>query len=165
MINPAHWHLILNHIPVVGSAFALGLLGWAIFRRSDELKRVGLAVVALVAVLTAPAYFTGEPAFEAAMEVLEATPYDEDPLVKAHENAAGIAFAAAALAGVVALVALIRSRGGKPLSGRIVATAFVLTALTAGLMGRAANFGGAIRHPEIRNETAPAKGSAPKSDR
>ena len=165
MMNAAHWHLILNHIPVVGSAFALGLLGWAMARRSDELKRAGLTAVAMVAVLTAPAYFTGEPAFEAAMEVLEATPEDEDPLVKAHQNAAGIAFTAAALAGLVALAGLIQSRGGKPLSARFVVTVFVLTALTAGLMGRAANFGGAIRHPEIRGGTAPAKAKESKGER
>ena len=159
MINPAHWHLMLNHIPVVGSAFAFLLLGWAIFRRSEELKRVGLAMVALVAAMTVPAYLTGEPAFEAVMEILEATPFDEDPLVAAHKSAAGIAFTAAAMAGLAALTGLIRSRGGKPLSKHVVMAVFVLTALTVGLMGRAANFGGAIRHAEIRGEAAPPEGS------
>lgn len=162
MINPAHWHLMLNHIPVIGSAFALGLLGWAILRRSEELKRAGLGAVALVAVLTAPAYFTGEPAFEAVMEILEATSEDEDPLVETHEDAAGIAFTSAALAGAVALTGLILGRGGKPLSGRIVVAVFVLTAVTAGLMGRAANLGGVIRHTEIRGVTVPAEGREDK---
>ena len=155
MFNPAHWHLLLNHIPVVGSAFAFGLLGWAIFRRSEELRRAGFGAAVLVAVLTVPVYLTGEPAFEGVMEILEATPVDEDPFVKAHQDAAGIAFTAAALAGVAALWGLIRSRGGKPLSGRIVVAVLVLTAVTVGLMGRAANLGGTIRHTEIRGEAVP----------
>ena len=164
-MNPAHWHLVLNHTPVVGSMFAFGLLGWAIFRRSEELKRVGLAAVVLVAVLTIPAYLTGEPAFEAIMEILEATPFDEDPLVKAHQNAAGIAFIAAVVAAVIALAGLIRGRGGKPLSGRIVVAVFALAAITAGLMGRAANFGGTIQHSEIRGEAAPVEGRGDKTPR
>jgi uncharacterized membrane protein len=159
MIHPAHWHLILNHIPVVGSAFAFGLLAWAMARRSEELKRASLCAVVLVALLTVPAYLTGEPAFEGIMEILEATPEDEDPLVNAHQNAAGFSFAAAALAGVVAIVGLVRSRGGKPMSRPIVVTVAVLTMVTLGLMGWTANLGGAIRHPEIRSEANPAAGS------
>jgi uncharacterized membrane protein len=151
-MNAAHWHLTLNHIPVVGSGFALALLGWAILRGSEELKRVGLVAVVLVAVLTVPAYFTGSPAFVAAMEVLEATPADEDPLVEKHESAAGIAFTSAALAGVSALAVLIWGRGGKPLPGRVVLAVFALSAATVLLMARTANLGGAIRHPEIGSE-------------
>ena len=158
MNNPAHWHLLLNHIPVVGSGFALALLAWAIFRRSEELKRAALGAVVLVALLTVPAYMTGEPAYEGIMDIIEATPFDEDPLIEKHENAAGIAFAAAVLAGVVALAGLILGRGGTRLSGRIMMAVFVLTAITLGLMGRAANFGGAIQHAEIRPATAPAGG-------
>ncbi len=101
---------------------------------------------------------TGEPAFEGIMEIIEATPVDEDPLIEKHESAAGFAFAAAALAGVMALAALILGRGGKRLSGRIMMAVFVLTAITVGLMGRAANFGGAIQHAEIRGAAAPAGG-------
>jgi uncharacterized membrane protein len=156
-MNAAHWHLTLNHLPVVGSAFALGLLGWAIFRRSQELKRVAFATISLVAVLTVPAYLTGEPAFMAAMEVLEATPADEDLLVEKHESAAGLAFAAAALAGGSALAGLIAYRGGKPLPDRLSIAVLALTAATVLLMARTANLGGAIRHPEIAPETAGKK--------
>jgi hypothetical protein len=163
IMNNAHWHLTLNHIPVVGSFFVLGLLAWALWRRSEELKRVSLGVTVLVALLSIPAYMTGEPAFEAAMEVMEATPEDEDPIVKAHENAAGLAFGGAALAGAVALAGLLYSRAGrKPVPSWVTITVLVLLAGTAGLMGRAANLGGTIRHPEIR--TAPTSTESGKAD-
>jgi hypothetical protein len=151
-MNYAHWHLILNHIPVVGSGFVLVLLAWALWRRSDELKIASLGAAVLVALLTIPVYLTGSPAFEAAMEVLETTDEDEDPIVKAHENAAGLAFGAAALAGSVALVGLLHARIRKtPLKPAVTITVFVLVAATVALMGRAANLGGTIRHSEIRS--------------
>jgi uncharacterized membrane protein len=154
-MNAAHWHLTLNHIPVIGSFFALGLLAWALGRRSEELKRVSLGATVLVALLTIPAYMTGEPAFEAAMEVLEATPEDEDPIVKAHQNAASFAFGGAALTGVVALAGLLRGRfAKKPLASAMTISVFVLLLATAVLMARTANLGGQIRHSEIRSNAA-----------
>jgi uncharacterized membrane protein len=156
-MNAAHWHLTLNHIPVVASAFALGLLAWALFRRSEELKRVSFGTIVLVALLTIPAYLTGDPAFMSAMEVLEATPADEDPLVERHKAAAGLAFTAAVLAGVSAFVGLIVTRGGKSIPGWLLIAVLILTAATVLLMAQAANLGGAIRHPEIATEAASEK--------
>ena len=161
-MNYAHWHLILNHIPVVGSYFVLGLLLWALFRRSEELKRVSLGAAVLVALLTIPTYMTGEPAFEAAMEVMEATEEDEDPIVKAHENAAGWAFGVVAFTGVVALGGLIYSRGGrKPVPPAISISVLILLVGTVAAMSFAANIGGKIRHPEIRGESVSAEPAKP----
>ena len=50
-MNPAHLHLMLNHIPVLGTAFGLGLLAFALWRRSDELKKTALGVFVLVALM------------------------------------------------------------------------------------------------------------------
>jgi hypothetical protein len=156
-MNYAHWHLILNHVPVVGSAFVLALLAWALLRRSEELKSASLGAAVLVALLTIPTYMTGDPAFEAAMEVLEATPEEEDPLVEMHKSAAAWAFGAAELTGVIALAALVHSRIKKtPLSPALTLTALLLLVATAILLGRTANLGGAIRHSEIRPGPAPA---------
>lgn len=149
-MNAAHWHLALNHIPVVGTLFVLCLFAWAVFRRSDELKRVSLGATIAVALLTIPVYMTGEPAFEAAMEVLEATPEDEDPLVKAHETAAAISFSALGVAAIVAIAGLVQTRGKRPLPQKTAITLLIVLFATAALMGRTANFGGQIRHPEIR---------------
>ena len=41
--NAAHWHLVLNHLPVVGSMAALLLLAWALVRNTDDLKRTAAA--------------------------------------------------------------------------------------------------------------------------
>jgi len=46
-MNWAHVHLLLNHLPVVGTFFGVLLLLLALLRKSEELKRVSLGVFVL----------------------------------------------------------------------------------------------------------------------
>ena len=58
-MNAAHWHLVLNHIPVVATPFAALLLGFALWRkRPSELFGVSLGAFVLIALLSVPAYLT-----------------------------------------------------------------------------------------------------------
>ena len=59
--NVAHLHLLLNHVPTVGSVVALGLLILALVRRNEHLKHAGLEVLFAIAVLTLPVYMSGAP--------------------------------------------------------------------------------------------------------
>lgn len=61
-MNAAHLHLALNHLPVVGSFFALLLLAWGMFRRSEEIKRTALLGVVVVTAFCFPGYFSGDSA-------------------------------------------------------------------------------------------------------
>ena len=101
---------MLNHIPVLGTAFGLALLAWALFKRSEELKRVSLGVLVIVALFAIPAYLTGEPAEEA----IEHLPGVNEEAIEEHEDAAKFAFAGVLVLGAVALGALILFRRGKP---------------------------------------------------
>ena len=42
--NFVHMHLLLNHVPTIGTIVALGLLLLAFAKRSEELKRGALAL-------------------------------------------------------------------------------------------------------------------------
>ena len=55
----AHLHLVMNHVPTVGSVAALGLLLLGFVRRNDHLKHVGLEVLFVIALLTLPVYVSG----------------------------------------------------------------------------------------------------------
>jgi hypothetical protein len=46
-----HLHLVLNHVPVLGTAFGLALLAFGIWRRSTELKKTALGVFVLTALM------------------------------------------------------------------------------------------------------------------
>src|SRR5258708_1032650 len=58
-MNGAPFHLLLNHIPVVGIPCSLLLLLVAIGRKSEELKQVSLCCFVLFALIAIPAYLTG----------------------------------------------------------------------------------------------------------
>ena len=64
-MNSAHWHLLLNHLPVLGIPFGLGLLLASLRRQTPTLQRAGLTVMILASAVAALVYLTGEPAEEA----------------------------------------------------------------------------------------------------
>jgi hypothetical protein len=61
----AHLHLLVNHIPILGSLFALALLVASIWFAPDVLRRVALVLLIGVGIGGAVANFTGEPAEDA----------------------------------------------------------------------------------------------------
>src|SRR5688500_7269473 len=149
-MNFAHLHLVMNHVPTVGAAAALGLLLLAYVRRNDHLKHVGLEVLFVIAVLTLPVYVSGV----AAQHVLEDRSDISVDAIKTHHDAALIGFTVMEVAGFVGWVALWQSRRrGRPARG-LVPAATVLLVIALAVMGRAANLGGEVRHPEIRAEGA-----------
>ena len=152
-MNPAHLHLALNHIPVLGTLFGLLLLALAAWRKSDELKRLSLWVFAAVAVLAIPAYLSGEPA----EEMVEHLPGVSESLIKAHEEAAEAAFICLIILGTAATVGLVISRRGKRLPAWFSVPTMVLALVVGGLMTWTANLGGKVRHTEIRagNDSSP----------
>jgi uncharacterized membrane protein len=151
-MNAAHLHLILNHIPVLGTAFGLTLLAWALIRRSEELKRVSLGVFIVVALFGIPTYLTGEPAEEA----IEHLPGVDEHSIEEHEDAAKFAFAGVLVLGAAALGGLILFRRSRPTPAWVAILVLVLAVLVFAMMVRTANLGGLIRHPELGSDFRPS---------
>jgi uncharacterized membrane protein len=149
-INVAHLHLLLNHVPTVGAVVALGLLLLAFIRRDEPLKRAGLEVLFVIALLTLPVYLSGV----AAHQKLRDQPGVSDDAMRVHHDAALAGFVVTEFAGFVAWVALWQSRRrGRAVRGLIPAVT-LLAIVALGLMARAATLGGEIRHPEIRTDVS-----------
>lgn len=150
--NAAHWHLMLNHLPVVGSLAALLLLGWAWIKNTDDLKRVALASLVVVAVVAIPAFLTGEPS-ERHLKGLQGV---SSRWMSNHEAAAEVSLWVTVAVGALALAALIVFRKVHSLPRWVVGALLVACLVVCGLMARTANHGGKIRHSEIRTySTAP----------
>ena len=149
----SHLHLVMNHVPTVGAAAALGLLLLGYVRRNDHLKHVGLELLFVIALLTLPVYVSGV----AALYEMRERPDISVDAMRIHQDAALAGFVVAELAGFIAWIALWQwRRRGRPARG-LVASATVLLIVSLAIMGRAANLGGEIRHEEIRaaGETLP----------
>ena len=154
-VNVAHVHLLLNHVPTVGMAIAIGLYLLAVVRRSDHLVHVSLEVVFGIALLTLPAYLTGV----AAAARIEGRPDVSVAAINAHHDSALPAFIFMEIAGFVAWLGLWQFRRlGRPPRAMTPAV-LALSVVTLALMAHAASIGGEIRHPEIKvdeNAIAPA---------
>jgi len=140
-----HLHLLLNHVPTVGTVIGVGLLLLALVRRNDHLTRASLEVLFAVALLTLPVYLTGV----AAEERIEGLAGVSAGAIETHETAALLAFIWMQITGLVAWLALWQGRRlARPTSASVGAV-LLLSVVTLALMGRAATIGGEIRHPEI----------------
>ena len=152
VLNAAHLHLVLNHVPTLGTAVALALLVLALIRRQETLVHVGLEVLFVIALVTMPVYVTGAAAYAH----LRSGADFSDIAARMHQDAALAGFAVTEFAGFVAWVALWQSRRIGHAARGLVAAATVLSLIALAIMGRAATLGGEIHHPEIRAAAAAA---------
>jgi uncharacterized membrane protein len=166
-MNLAHLHLLLNHFPTVGMIVGIALFAVCLISRNEHLVRPSLLIFFGIAVLTIPTYVTGNSAQLAICKVQDKM---TDPckdtnvsraLIEAHEAAALPAFVVMIVNGAFAWLGLwqYRRSGRVPKSTQLVVMA--LSVIAFGLMARAANMGGDIRHPEIRDVVQAAEGGQP----
>lgn len=145
-MNPAHLHLLLNHIPVLGVGFGLAVLGWATFRPRPEFARLALVVLVLSALAAIPTYLSGEPAEDA----IEGVAGEIEPWVEPHEEAALVSLALIEGLGVLGLAGLWSARRAVSVSRPMMVATLVLAFATAGSLAYTATLGGLIRHTELR---------------
>lgn len=150
-VNSTHLHLFLNHIPVLGVSGGLGLLAFALWRHSEETKRVALGILIIAALFAIPVFLTGEPA-EAGVKGL---PGVSKALIEKHEEVAGVALGGLLVIGAVAIVGLIWFRGRRLMPAWFGFTVLTGALIVSGLMGWTASLGGQVRHTEIRSANAP----------
>jgi hypothetical protein len=145
-VNIAHLHLVLNHVPTVGSVVVLGVLLMAFARRNEHVMHAGLEMLFAIAVLTLPVYASGL----AAQQEFRQSPEFAADAIRMHHDAALISFTVTEFAGFLAWVALWQTRRRGRAARGVVPAVIVLLFVALVLSGRAATLGGEIRHPEIR---------------
>ncbi|MEP6962400.1 MAG: hypothetical protein ABI995_09980 [Acidobacteriota bacterium] len=150
-MNLAHIHLLLNHFPTVGMVVGLALFITALLWNSDHLKRTALGVFLGIALLAMPTYMTGN----AAQEMLVKNPSASVPLIEAHQSWALLAFIIMELTGIISWLGLWQYRRRSRPAAWVIPTVLIGSLVTFGLMSVAANIGGEIMHPEIRDAALP----------
>jgi uncharacterized membrane protein len=149
-LNLAHAHLLLNHLPFIGFAIALCIYIGALFAKSESLKRVGLVLFFLVALLAIPAYMTGSAAERVVCPELKCPDTISPTYIRIHEDWALLAFVVMEMTGFFAWLALWQLQKRARVASWNWAVVLVLGVIACGLMARAADMGGEIRHPEMR---------------
>ncbi|MBS1491858.1 MAG: hypothetical protein JST55_00025 [Bacteroidetes bacterium] len=144
-MSSAYLHILLNHIPVIGTALAAFVLLWGFFKRSDEIKKLSLVILFLVTLVTIVVYTSGDNS-KGSVVSIEGVNSD---FIDAHEEFAEKAFIASDVVGVLALTALFIYRKPKHIPMWVAIAFFVLILGLNGMMAWTAHLGGMINHTEI----------------
>ena len=145
-MSAVHVHLLLNHVPILGSFFGLALLAWGLVRRSDEVVRAAWLTWALSGLCVLPVFFSGEPAEDAVL----GRPDVSEMFVERHEDAAKRALVASLALAALSLGALAAARGERRPSRPWTLATLVAGLVAAILLTVAGGLGGQIRHAELR---------------
>jgi len=156
-MDAAHLHLMLNHLPVLGTIFGLLLVMAGLALKKPDLRSAALVTLVLAGASSWPAFATGHEA----EEMVEGQANVSDAAIEAHEEAAEAANIAALLMAVLALAGLVagakQAKAAPALTGVVLVAALVVTAA----MTRTALLGGPVAHPELRSGAAvPGAGEA-----
>lgn len=147
-MTSAHLHLLLNHLPILGTLFGVLLLISGYVFKSRPIRHAALATLVITALLTIPAYISGEPA-ERSIKHMQGVNRN---MIHEHEVAAKFASIAAYVMGLLAAAALFGSVKEKPYARILTVITLLGGMAVCGMMGRTGYIGGKIRHSELTQE-------------
>lgn len=150
-MNEAHFHLVVNHLPIVGILIGLLVLVTGFILKKPEVKVTALGIFVFSALASVAAFYSGE----GAEEIVENIPGISETLINQHEEAAELFFTVVLILGGISLITMFleikKNRFAK--FGFILV---ILFALAAGVLAKnVGTTGGEIRHTEIRNDPNP----------
>jgi uncharacterized membrane protein len=144
-MDQTHLHLLITHLPIIGSLLATLVLGYGILKKSNTTMTASYYMLIISALGAAIAYITGE----GAEETLENLQGVSENVIEAHADFALYALIALIVAGLASLVGvygcLTKSSFAKP----IATTTLFLALISFVLVARTGYLGGQIRHTEI----------------
>ena len=153
-MNAAHFHIVINHFPVVLmlASATIAIHGW--IRKSAEVKRVALIMAVVAASFTLATYFSGEPA----ADFLENAAIVNDMHIEDHEEAAEKSVIITTLTGLAAAAAFFLASRKSSFADRAYLIATGLSVLSASSLGWTGSKGAIIRHPEVSEQLSNGSG-------
>lgn len=149
-MNQAHYHLALNHLPIIIPMIGLLVLIGGFLTRSETVRRTAFLIFILGALATIPAIGTGDGAEEAVENINGIS----ETAIHEHEETAETFAILSYILGIAALTAFLMS-WKKSRFARYAAYALVAySAVAIYFAVQTGNSGGRIRHPEIIAENA-----------
>jgi hypothetical protein len=153
-----HLHILLNHLPSLGSLVVLGLYVLSFYQRNERLQHGCIVAFLSLALLSIPTYISGAASRWALQDRTDVDVLRG--LIFAHQDAALIAFAFIGVTGCFCWFALWQKRRFDHVPQWNLMTILVLGIFAVATMIRTGSIGGRISHPEIRSgsETLAAAG-------
>lgn len=147
-MNDAHYHLIVNHLPIVGLLIGILVLIAGLVFNKAEVKLTALGILIFSAITSIAAFYTGEGA-EDIVENLEGI---SETLIHTHEEYAETFYTLSLILGGLSLLTFILELKKIRLS-KYMLIICLLMAIVGGISATyVGSSGGEIRHSEIRND-------------
>jgi uncharacterized membrane protein len=138
--------MVVNHFPIIGTIFGLGILLSGIFMKNNVIKRVAYILFVVAGIFAAVSMATGE----GAEEIAEKLPSVTDQIIHEHEEMAEkLAIILYAL-GLVSLIGLYLNFINHAKTSIVSYLAMVIAIVGVFVGKQAGTTGGEIRHTEIR---------------
>jgi len=156
-MNATHFHLLLNHFPIIGTLIGTIILVYGFITKELKIKILSAYVIAAMALVAVPVYLTGEPA----EETVEHISGISETSIELHEEAAEFAIVMMSITGFLALISIVVSKIKPALILRVCYVLLLFSTISFAAMARVGYLGGKIRHTELNDnitKTAPSNG-------
>lgn len=158
-MNDAHLHLLVNHFPIIGTIFGLGILIAGIVLKNTAVKNTAFVLLIVSAVFGFAAMSTGE----GAEELVEDMPSVGKAIIHEHEELAEKFILVLYVTGAFALLSLIANLKKHSKAKLFTWITLLLTIVTTVLVKEVGTSGGEVRHTEIRANAASPEIAAPET--
>lgn len=145
-MNNAHYHLVLNHLPIIFPMVAILVMLCGFIFKSAILKRMAYGIFIIGALFTIAAFATGE----GAEEMVENLPGIDENYIKAHEEKAEIFAIFSYILGGMGLLGLFLNLKNNSFEKIYAVVVLIFSVVVLYFAKEAGNSGGEIRHTEIR---------------
>jgi uncharacterized membrane protein len=155
-MNQTHIHLLITHLPIVGSFLGALVLLHGIGTKSNQTIIAAYYIFVLSAIGAGIAYFTGEAAEETVENlqgVVEAT-------IKTHEEFALYALISLITLGFASIIGLYLTFIKSSIIRSTALFILFISLLSFGIVARTGYLGGQIRHTEVTNGAKVSTGSS-----
>jgi len=147
-MNEAHIHMLVNHFPIIGLFFGLGVLLFGVVKKNLTLKSTAYVMLIICVIFGQLAMMTGDKA----EHFVEDLPGFTHKIVHEHEEAAEAFMIPMYILGLVSIVGLYAQSKKLSFEKWISYLALVLGVVCIFLSKNAGTTGGEIRHTEIREK-------------
>jgi uncharacterized membrane protein len=144
-MNGTHIHLLVNHLPIVGSILAGIVLAHGLWSKTQQTIAAGYSLMIISSLGGLIAFFTGE----AAEETAEAIEGVSRSVIHQHEESGEFAMICAVVLGLVAIVGLILMAKKPSTSLKVAWFALVVSLLCFASFAYTGYTGGQVRHTEV----------------
>lgn len=146
-MNGAHWHLVVNHLPIIFPIVGVIVMITSLISKSEAVKRTAFMIFVFGALAAIAAMNTGEGAEEVVEKINGVT----ENFIESHEETAETFAILSYILGGISLLGLWASFKQKTFSLIISIATLVFAFVVLFFAKQTGTTGGEIRHTEIRS--------------